>query len=161
MARPSTYDPKYCDLLIAHMRQGFSFESFGGDLGVHKDTLFDWCNKHEDFMEAKRIGQTLSLKFWEELGMKGMMGLPIEIQLKDKQGNIKTITGKTFNPTIYNFTMKNKHRWMDRTDVTSAGEKVQGMLLNTIPPEALKTDEANEPIANNTDVNTETTDTVE
>jgi DNA-binding transcriptional regulator YiaG len=40
--RPTKYKRDYCAMLISHLKDGLSFESFGGVLGVSKQTLYDW-----------------------------------------------------------------------------------------------------------------------
>lgn len=66
MARPSDYDPAYCDLLQAHFADGFSFESFGGVVGVSKQTLYNWLDKHPEFLDAKKRYETASQLAWEK-----------------------------------------------------------------------------------------------
>ena len=99
--RPTDYKPEYCDELIDHMAQGFSFESFAGRISVAEDTLYEWQNVHKEFSEAHRTGKSKMRMFWEELGIVG------------------TTEGKNFNASAWAFNMKNKLRWTDRTDVTS------------------------------------------
>jgi hypothetical protein len=61
MAYPSQYKDEYPDLLIEHMgKEGLSFESFGGKIGVSYGT------------EAKGIGELASLLYWEERGRDGI-----------------------------------------------------------------------------------------
>lgn len=92
--RPTTFKPKYCALLIEHMANGYSFESFGAEVGAGTKKLYDWVKAHEDFRDAKDIGMVASLKIWEKLGM----GL---------------VTGKLRgNASTWIFTMKNRFRDM-------------------------------------------------
>lgn len=64
--RPSKYEPKFCDMLQEHFQQGYSFESFGGVAGVSKQTLYNWCDEHEEFLDAKRTYETASQLEWEK-----------------------------------------------------------------------------------------------
>lgn len=59
LGRPTLYDPKYCEMLIAHCEQGLSFETFAGVLRVNPDTLYEWVKKHSEFSEAKKIATVL------------------------------------------------------------------------------------------------------
>ena len=52
----SLYRPEYCEMLITHMAQGHSFQSFGAIAKVSRRTLFNWIHQHNDFKEAKEIG---------------------------------------------------------------------------------------------------------
>lgn len=94
---PSKYKPEFCDLLIKHMADGLSFESFAAVVKVNRTTLWDWVKAHEDFREAKAEGLDENLLFYEKIGRAGMMGkLP------------------GFNITAWIFNMKNRHGWRDK-----------------------------------------------
>lgn len=66
MGRPSDYDPAFCDLLADHFNEGYSFESFGGVVGVSKQTLYNWCEAHPEFLDAKKTFETSSQLAWEK-----------------------------------------------------------------------------------------------
>lgn len=98
--RPTDYEDRFCDLLIDHMKQGLSFESFGGTIGCVKQTLYNWTEKFPQFMDAKKEGELRSLFFWEIQGLKGLW--------VEKEG-------PTFNTTNFIFQMKNRFGWRDRS----------------------------------------------
>lgn len=105
VGRPTKYRPEYCEKLIAHCRKGLSFESFGATVGVAKDAVFEWANKHKEFSDAKEIARNLNLLWWEEQGSQGLWN------------------SKQFNSTVWVFSMKNRHGWkdskaLDHNDVT-------------------------------------------
>ena len=99
MARPSKYKPKYCEDLIAHMKQGLSFESFAAVIKVNQDTLHEWARRHKEFSEAKKIAFEENRLVWEKMGIAGMMGRT-----------------PGFNATVWIFNMKNRFKWVDRTE---------------------------------------------
>lgn len=101
--RPTVYDPKYCDMLIEHMAQGFSFESFAGKIGVCFKTLYTWKDQHPEFLQAQSNGKARSLTWWEDQGRLAMW--------TDEKGS-------KFNNTIWIFSMKNKFGWRDRVETT-------------------------------------------
>lgn len=72
MGRPTKYNRKYCQLLIAHMSQGKAFESFAATVNCGIRVLYEWRDLHPDFMQAYELGQAKSLEVWEALGMKGL-----------------------------------------------------------------------------------------
>lgn len=100
--RPTSYDPKYCKMLIEHMSTGRAYQSFAPKLNVALATLYEWEKVHPEFLEAKSIAFEKNYQWWENEGHKGMWG--------DKEG-------PTFNTTLWIFQMKNRHRWRDRHDV--------------------------------------------
>ena len=103
--RPTDYDKKYCDMIIEHMSQGLSKESFAGAIGKSKQTIYNWMEQHEEFMDAVKEGEAACLIFWEKLGMGGTAG---------KIGG--------FNATAWIFNMKNRfhQEWRDRHELTGA-----------------------------------------
>ena len=95
LGRPTEYRPEFCEKLIEHFREGYSYESFGAEVGVSFQTVYAWEKKHKAFLEAKKKGRALQIKFWEKEGRKAMWG------------------GKAMNPAIFIFTMKNICKWSD------------------------------------------------
>jgi len=78
--RPTVYEPKYCEMLIDHMEQGLSFESFAGVVGTCRSTLYNWADSHPEFLDAKSRGRDLNLLTWEKMFAAKARGLP---QAKD------------------------------------------------------------------------------
>lgn len=79
-------------MLVNHMAQGLSFESFAGVVGVHRANLYQWAKVHQDFHDAKKRATDAGLLALEQLGVLGMKG-----ELKN------------FNVTAWIFMMKNRH----------------------------------------------------
>lgn len=80
MGRPSKYKPEYCDLLLKHGKEGYSFETFpaaiyefDGSL-IAPETCYEWATVHEDFSLIKKVFYSLSRRFWEKLSLSGAMG---------------------------------------------------------------------------------------
>lgn len=67
--QPSKYKPEYNQMVIDHMSEGHSFDSFAGCIGVSRDTVREWCHVHEDFSDAKNIGQARGIKKLERIGL--------------------------------------------------------------------------------------------
>ena len=67
VGRPTKYRPKFCQMLIDHMADGYSFESFGAIAEVWDTTLDDWVNTIPEFSEAKTIGRRKQLYANEKL----------------------------------------------------------------------------------------------
>jgi hypothetical protein len=99
--RPTKYDSKYEEMLIEHMAEGYSFESFAGLIGVCYDTLYEWCKVNDAFSEAKKQGRAKQF-------------------LKDEQTLKGLTTGKvTGSAAAHIFKMKNVHKWVDRVESES------------------------------------------
>lgn len=109
MGAPTKYIPAFCEMLIEHMRQGFSFDSFPatvfeetkGAIRVSKASLYIWEKKYPDFLDAKSIGTSLSFNKWEKMAQDAL------------------IAGTPFNAAVWIFNMKNRFGWRDRMEHTS------------------------------------------
>lgn len=117
--RPTEYDPKYCDELVAHMSKGLSWESFAGKLGVCRQTLYAWAKAHPEFLNARQHGIDANLLFWEEQGNMGLW---------QDEG------GPKLNASIWMFNMKARHHWRDRAEIEV---KVESRDLADVPSEQL------------------------
>jgi hypothetical protein len=94
-------------MLIEHMRNLHSFESFSADIGVHKETLYEWCKVHKEFSEARKKGRMTLLKGMENVG-KGLF-----------TGKIKG------NVAAWIFYMKNTTEWRD--DPSMSDDAIEGV----------------------------------
>jgi hypothetical protein len=72
--RPTTYDPAYCEQLIEHMSQGYSFMASCGLLGFCKPTGYGWSLKHPEFATAIKIGHAKRSAFLESRGIRADSG---------------------------------------------------------------------------------------
>ena len=99
--RPTKYEERFCEMLIDHMAEGLSYESFAGLVGVCKQTIYTWETQHPMFLDAKRRGFEKNRLFWERAGLQGMF-----MGGKDNP----------FNATVWVFNMKNRFNWSDKTE---------------------------------------------
>jgi hypothetical protein len=107
MANICKYKPEFCQMLIEHMAEGYSFESFAKVAGVMEITLYRWTQPDgdwfkPDFYEAKQRAFAENRYFWESKGISGL-------------------TTKEFNATIWVFNMKNRFGWRDKQEMTHQG----------------------------------------
>lgn len=114
--RPTDYKPEYCQMVIDHMAEGFSFEAFAGLIGVCKQTIYNWLEQHPDFVDAKKKGFEASRMFWEKIGIN---------QAKTGEGSA----------TAFIFNMKNRFKedWNDR--VINQHEGAAALSINIQPLE--------------------------
>lgn len=107
MGAPTKYKPQYCEMLINHMADGLSFESFAGVIRVDRDTLYEWAKVHKRFSDAKKAGREVGLLYWEKVGRDGLHHETI----KDEDG---MTVNRSINATIWIFNMKNRFGWRDK-----------------------------------------------
>lgn len=98
--RPSDYKHEYCQMLVDHMAEGYSFASFAFIAGTCEKTLYNWAKEHPDFLQAKNKGRAASLMTWEKIGMAGTVGKL-----------------EKFNAASWIFTMKNRFKWGDEQNI--------------------------------------------
>jgi transposase-like protein len=66
VGRPSTYDPAYCEQVVELGRIGKSVEQIASRLNVSLRVLYDWRDKHEEFLHALELAKQHELSWWEE-----------------------------------------------------------------------------------------------
>jgi len=101
--RPTLYKPEYCQMLITHMSEGLSFESFAGLVSVSRQTIYDWEKANPEFLDAKKLAMEKNRLFWEKVGVQGMF-----MGGKDNP----------FNSTVWIFNMKNRFNWSDKKETS-------------------------------------------
>lgn len=111
VGRPSKWDPVFCEMLISHMAEGYSFKSFGGVIDVTEETLHQWKKEKPEFSESYRRGKLKSLLEWEKIGKEGLY----EIVQKDKDGNINRLK---MNARVWETNMRNRFNWDRKEDAS-------------------------------------------
>lgn len=66
MARPTKYDPSYCDQVIETMKLGLSLTAFAGKILVARSSINEWMEHHPEFSEAVRVGKAARTAALEE-----------------------------------------------------------------------------------------------
>ena len=130
--RPTSYDPKYCQMLIEHMSKGLSYDTFPPAIGVALSSIYLWEKNHPEFSEAKKEGTRAGMLFWEQAGINGMVG---GIQ--------------NFNAACWIFNMKNRFKWRDRNEVV--GDPDNPITIQQVPQVVFKVnnkelEESNQPL---------------
>ena len=120
VGQPTKYKPEYCKKLVEHLASGLSFDCFvpDEDNPVCLETLYTWTRKHDEFLEAKKLGTFLCRKFWEQVGRQGAIGKM-----------------KGFNAASWVFNMKNRFNWTDRQSVEHSGEVGLKTVVNITLPD--------------------------
>ena len=73
VGRPTLYDPKYCEEVVALGKIGKSVEAIGAILGVGTKTLYNWRDQHEDFLHALDMAKEFELQWWEDIAQTHMI----------------------------------------------------------------------------------------
>lgn len=78
MGRPSEYDPAHCERVIELGQEGASIVEMACDLGVVRQTLYDWGKAHPEFLDALARAREVSQAWWEKIGREGMQKKSID-----------------------------------------------------------------------------------
>lgn len=116
VGRPSKFKPEYCQMLVNHMAEGYSFESFAALIDVSRETLYEWGRVHPEFSDSKKTAFDKNLLFWERAGITGMR------------------SPKEFCATTWIFNMKNRHKWRDKQEVEVSGESLIRLAYDASRP---------------------------
>jgi len=106
------------------MKNGLSFESFAGLIGIGRSAIYNWLEKHPDFEDARGRGQAASLFWWETLSRAGVGGQLTRVTktITHPDGTVeKFMAPASFSAAGWIFSMKNRFGWRDRTELTGAG----------------------------------------
>lgn len=110
IGRPSAYKPEYCDMLINHMAEGRSIESFAGVVGVCFKTVYNWQKEYPDFLQAFKTGNAKRFDYFEKVGLEGLH----TIRETDGEGGSYS---KAINAAVYKLFMANLFGWTDKKEV--------------------------------------------
>lgn len=103
--RPTKYDPKFIDEVNVYLAKATKdnmhmpkVESFALHIGVTKKTLYNWAEKHRQFLHSLEKIMTYQA---ERLIDDGIYG------------------GKEVNATIVKLLLQNNHGYKERSDITT------------------------------------------
>jgi hypothetical protein len=117
VARPSDYNPEFCEQVIELGKQGMSKAEIASELGVAKQTLYNWMDAHPEFMDAVKEATAFAQAWWEKAGRTAVFG-----------------GSPGFNSTAYIFTMKNMFGddWRDKVTQEHTGPDGSPIQFNTV-----------------------------
>lgn len=122
VGRPSKYNDTMITTALQLMGEGASITEVAADIGVSKDTIYDWINPDSEryiveFSDAIKKGKELSQAWWEYQGRKNL-------------------ANPKFSSTLWFMNVKNRFKedWRDRHEVdhTSDGKSI-AFTLNIKP----------------------------
>jgi hypothetical protein len=66
--RPSLYNPAYCEKVVEWGREGMSLVEIACEIGVVRQTLYDWEQAHPEFLDALTRARAECQAWWERQG---------------------------------------------------------------------------------------------
>lgn len=70
--RDTDYLPEYCERVVELGRAGKSVVQIACEIGVHRDTLYEWAKVHSEFSDAFMYARQCSQAWWEDKGQGGL-----------------------------------------------------------------------------------------
>ena len=67
------YRAEYCDLAIEAGKAGKSLVWVAAQIGVTKQTVFNWIEQHPEFAEAMALRTVYSQACWEDIGQSNLV----------------------------------------------------------------------------------------
>jgi len=109
VGRPSLYDPKYCEEVIALGKLGKSIEQIASRLGFSLRTMYQWKEQHQEFLHALEEAKEHEQAWWEDQADAYM---------------VETKEGPKLNSAIWSRSMAarfpKKYRESTKTEITGA-----------------------------------------
>jgi DNA-binding XRE family transcriptional regulator len=120
MARRTSYDPSYCEQVIAWGREGKSKAWMASRLDVARQTVDNWCSEFPEFLDAMTRARDLAQAWWEDIG----------------QNNIVSAAGVSLNSGVYSRSMAARFPddWREKTETAITGRLVHA---NELPDDEL------------------------
>lgn len=97
--QPTKYRPEMCEAVLAHLSDGFSLTSACGEIGIVKQTAYNYADEYPEFLDAISIGRSIGMALWEKR---------LTVQAIENPGNTAAII----------FAMKNLYQddWRDKVE---------------------------------------------
>jgi transposase-like protein len=109
VGRPSLYDPKYCEEVVALGKLGKSVEQIASRLGFSLRTMYQWKEQHQEFLHALEEAKEHEQAWWEDQADAYM---------------VETKEGPKLNSAIWSRSMAarfpKKYRESTKTEITGA-----------------------------------------
>ena len=112
-------------MLIQHMEQGLSFDTFAGLIGVCRDSLYEWVRKYKDFSYAKSIATAKRNYKVESMYAHAAQGKPFPY--KDPDGKKRLAYA---NQAMMIYWTKNTLGWTDKVEHSANAESPPAFTLN-------------------------------
>ena len=108
VGRPPKYHPSFGPRIVAHMSKGFSLTAAAAKCDIHRQTVYDWENKHPEFSDAIKLGRDKRAAFLEI----GLIGAP---------------DGPTVTSRIFALKNAAPHEFREKTEVQFVPPDLSGL----------------------------------
>lgn len=128
VGRPSLYDPAYCEKVIELGKQGMSVVEMACEIGVAKQTLYDWEKEHAEFLDAFARAREESQAWWEKAGRVGMAGKNIDAAIWSRSMAARF-------PNDWRETKRNEHSGPEGAPIATT-QRIERIVIDPANPDA-------------------------
>jgi hypothetical protein len=93
--RANKYEPGHCQLIRDMAQDGQFPENWCARIGIHMETMRNWCREHPEFLEAVRVARVLLTDYWTQKARE-MAITPASATLKPSERVLVEILRKRF-----------------------------------------------------------------
>ena len=124
--RPSKYEDSMCETVVSCMKKGYIVDEVCLELGIHRDTFFEWLKVHPEFSDCYKKGRAAFSAFWARAYKKVMMGIPLnppkkpnpktkaeKVKSREKEKEEEALQLGRANPAMMIFYMKAHCGWRE------------------------------------------------
>ena len=121
MARPSLYNPDYCERVLGWGAEGKSVTWMAAQLDVSRETIYEWERVHPEFSDALTRARAKCQAWWEDQGQNG-------------------ISSPVFNGSVWakNMGARFKSDWSEKSTVEVTGANGGPVEIKRVELVALK-----------------------
>lgn len=65
MGRPTDYKPSYAEEILSLMASGLSLAASAAELGIHRQRVYEWEEKHPEFADTIKLARSKRQLFLE------------------------------------------------------------------------------------------------
>lgn len=66
MARPTDFKPEYGPMILDLMSEGLSLTAAAAAIGIHRERVYDWVKKHDEFAHTVKLAQSMRVLWLEQ-----------------------------------------------------------------------------------------------
>jgi len=129
IGRPTKYDPKWIDSLPDMFSQGQSVLEVAVELGISKDSIYEYAKLYPEFSDSLTRGRAISQAWWEKMGRENLF------DTDDYDGETKQSCRRKFNTSLWakNVSCRFRADWTDKQEIEHSGSVT---IIDDIPKNA-------------------------
>lgn len=115
--RPTIYNPEWVEKLPDMFKDGQSITEVAVELGIHKDSLYEYAKVYPEFSDALSRGKQLSQAWWERQGRTGLY------KTSEYDGESKVSTTVSINEKMWakNMSCRFPADWTEKKQLEHSG----------------------------------------